>query len=343
MTSASVPGSAPLGGTDQLVRLRDPAGLLAAVPVLLGFRPENSLVLIGTGGPSGRRLGLTLRVDLPRAGERRAVCEAAARSLLAGGPTGAAVVVVAGPGRRTAPRAAADVGGSARSALRRHGLVVHTALWTGSISAGARWACLDGCCRGAVPDPTGTELAAAAVAAGQVLRPDRAALAALVAPVDRARLRRRDRMLAAHSDGERPPDADPDAAGRDIVEAAIGDAAVGRLVLDDDRVVGLAVALTDPVVRDLALARSAGPDAAAAEQLWAALARESPDPEAAEPAALLAACALLRGDGALAGVALDRAERAWPGHRLTRLLRSVAELGVAPDIVRRCMFPEGDR
>ena len=51
--------------------------------------------------------------------------------------------------------------------------------------------------------------------------------------------------------------------------------------------------------------------------LPAALHDASPDPEAAEPATLLAACALLRGDGALAGIVLDRAQQAWPGHRLS--------------------------
>ncbi len=69
---------------------------------------------------------------------------------------------------------------------------------------------------------------------------------------------------------------------------------------------------------------------AAAEQLWAALARETPAPEAAEPAALLAVSALLRGDGALANVALDRAAEAWPGHLLSRQLRAVASSGLAP-------------
>ena len=65
--------------------------------------------------------------------------------------------------------------------------------------------------------------------------------------------------------------------------------------------------------------------------------RETPDPEAAEPAALLAACALLRGDGALAGIALDQAEQAWPGHRLTGLLRAAWQAGMSPDQVRECL------
>ena len=75
------------------------------------------------------------------------------------------------------------------------------------------------------------------------------------------------------------------------------------------------------------------------ERVWAALVREMPDPEAAEPAALLAACALLRGDGALAGIALYRAEQAWPGHRLTGLLRAVWAAGMPPERVRECFCP----
>ena len=90
-------------------------------------------------------------------------------------------------------------------------------------------------------------------------------------------------------------------------------------------------------VRDAALARCAASDVDGAEHLWAALTRETPDPEAAEPAVLLAACALLRGDGALAGIALDRAEQAWPGHRLTRLLRAVWAAGIPPERVRECL------
>ena len=83
--------------------------------------------------------------------------------------------------------------------------------------------------------------------------------------------------------------------------------------------------------------RGTGIAADGAEHLWAALVRETPDPEAAEPAALLAACALLRGDGALAGIALDRAEQAWPGHRLSRLLRAVWAAGIPPERVRDCL------
>jgi hypothetical protein len=123
-------------------------------------------------------------------------------------------------------------------------------------------------------------------------------------------------------------------AGLAVVDAAINDTAAGRLVLSDAGVVALATALGIGEVRAAALQHCLGPRAAAAEQLWAALARETPDPEAAEPATLLAVSALLRGDGALANIALDRAERAWPGHAFSTLVRGAAEAGLRPSLVR---------
>ena len=47
------------------VSLSDPGDLIAVTPVLLGFVPRSSLIAMALGGASGRRLGLTLRIDLP--------------------------------------------------------------------------------------------------------------------------------------------------------------------------------------------------------------------------------------------------------------------------------------
>ena len=47
------------------VRISDPGEVAAALPHLLGFRPEESVVVVGLGGPSGGRVGLTVRADLP--------------------------------------------------------------------------------------------------------------------------------------------------------------------------------------------------------------------------------------------------------------------------------------
>jgi hypothetical protein len=361
MTSFSAASPAALPPAP-LVRMRDPGELLAALPFLMGFHPRDSLVVVAFGGASGRRVGLTQRVDLPPPEHAAAVCAALAGNLLHASPAGVGVLVVGGtasagpPGGAAAPPHA-DLVRSATAAIEGHGVPVRLRAWAASTDAGAAWACYDDCgCRGVLPDPGATTMAATAVAAGVLVHADRAELERLVAPGDPAVLRRRERLLTRAVDAGCGPDtAVYGAAGAEgpptdvlpqpgdvgsavaVVEAALADAAAGRLRLDDGRVLALALALTDPLVRDDALVRCAAPGAESAEQLWAALTRETPDPEAAEPAALLAACALLRGDGALAGIALDRAEQAWPGHRLTGLLRAAWRAGMRPEQVRECL------
>jgi len=262
---------------------------------------------------------------------------------------GAAVLVVSGepPDTRAESEAVPprpELVAVVTAALEGCGIPVRMRAWVAGTAGGAPWACYDECgCRGVLPDPGATPLAATAVAAGVVVHPDRAELERLVAPVAPEVLRRRERLLtravdtASRTAGTRSSEESGDGGARAVVDAALADAAEGRLRLDDGRVLALALALADPLVRDATLVRCAVPGAESAEQLWAALARETPDPEAAEPAALLAACALLRGDGALAGIALDRAERAWPGHRLTGLLRAAWQAGMRPEQVRECL------
>jgi hypothetical protein len=345
MASPDVPRSTATELGPSVLSVRDQGELIAAVPVLIGFHPRDSLVLLATGGESGRRIGLTLRIDLPPPGpgaraEAEAVADAAVRGLLLDAPAGAAVIVVGGAGGSGPPH-------GALVDLVVHRLEGHTVGWAESTAAGAHWACYDPCgCAGSLPDPASTPLAVSAVVGGQVVRGEREELERLVAPADAGRLRRREELLIraadeATRDGttgiDTGIDTGADAVVETVVDPAIADAAAGRLVLDDTRVLALAGALVDPAVRDVAMLRCAGPDAAAAEQLWTALVRETPDPEAAEPAALLAVSALLRGDGALANVALERAERAWPGHRLTGILRSITEAGVRPARVRECL------
>lgn len=326
-----------------VARVRNPGELVAVVPVLLGFHPRDSLVLIGTSGASGRRVGLTLRVDLPAPEDTALVCRSAADSILAGDPAGAAVVVLGGGREGTGGLPRRDVVDAAVRELTRVGVPAHTMVWAPRTSAGARWACYDSCgCSGELPDPAATAAAVAAVASGQVVYPDRADLERQVAPADPERLRRRHALLDREVD--EALDADDPAAQAPTealavhwaaLEGALTATTAGRLVVDDAMVLALAAALRVPAIRDIALASCAGPRAAHAEQLWAALARETPDPEAAEPATMLAVAALARGDGALANVALDRAQAAWPGHRLSVLLLQAVGAGLSPEQLRR--------
>lgn len=334
------------------IRIRDTGELIAAVPALLGHHPRDSLVLIATGGPSGRRIGLTLRIDLPAPRRTDPVVADVVGCLLRDRPANAVVIVLGGLESGGSESGGFGPGGSASpprgrlvrlltDALGRHGVPTTAAVWAESTAAGALWTCYGGCrCVGRLPDPASSVIAAAVVAQGLVIHPDRAALERTVAAADPDRIRRRERLLARDdaASGDIEPPAVAVAAGVAAVDSAVAAVAADRFVLDDATVVTLARALGDTRVRDTVLPRCAGPSATAVERLWTVLVRELPDPEAAEPAALLAVSAMLRGDGALTTVALDRAERAWPGHRLTRLLRVAADAGVRPDQLREWLL-----
>ena len=470
MTRFPPPSPFPLPGLDSPVRVGT-EGLLTALPVLLGFHPRDSLVLVATGGPGGRRVGLTLRVDLPPPEDPllvESLCRAAADALARDAPSGAAVIVVGGAERGSAREGAAGEGGAGKggagkggagersedqvpprsdvaiaavAALQSAGVGVHTATWAAEIEAAAPWRCypLHDCgCVGVLPDSSGTVLAATAVARGTVVRGSREELARLVEPEEpdagMGRSARRaggvggagggggaargadpdgggsarggrvdgqrggdggvagerggaegvagqgagtegvagERGVTVGGGGGRAGDAggagDPDgssggadgaaAGGRPDLRApggsrtgararprwpadpvhalhvAVEAAAGGRLTVDAEFVRIMSAAFRRTRFRDVALSTCTGVDAPAAEQVWAALARTCRGPAAADPAALLAVCALARGDGALANVALERAERVRPAHRLTRDLRTAMAAGWGPTEIR---------
>ena len=64
--------------------------------------------------------------------------------------------------------------------------------------------------------------------------------------------------------------------------------------------------------------------------LWTECTRRAPAPLDAAPATLLAVSAWLRGDGAMANVALDAGARQRPGLRARRLLREALAACVPP-------------
>src|SRR6185436_1598761 len=183
------------------ISLSEPGDLIAATPALLGFVPRSSLVAMALGGASGRRLGLTLRVDLP---PPEYVVEAAAKvvgGVLLDHPA-AVVVIVVGPGGDAGPPAIEFVE-RVVAGLAEHGVDACHALWTESTAAGSRWRCYGEClCTGLVPPPSTSPLMAAARAEGRVVHADRSDLERLVAPLDEAVLRRREALLDSAVDAE---------------------------------------------------------------------------------------------------------------------------------------------
>src|SRR5699024_11047389 len=228
------------------------------------------------------------------------------------------------------------------------------------VRANLRWSWSEqGACDGSVPDPTQSAMAGNIARQRRVRLGRRADLAELLTPDSAEQLARRSTGLDAAVDrldgcdcspvcdcGEsggsgaapRPRSYDGARQGFESNCATVGRALVrlraGSLQLSDPEIVRIAVALSDVRVRDACLALASPPGSSAAltaENLWIALTRATPCPERAEPAALLGYSAYLRGDGALADIALRTALRASPEHVLAGLLERALRKGVTPD------------
>lgn len=307
------------------VRLNDLAELLAGIPVVLGFHPEDSLVLITLRGKDPCWLGLTLRADLAPPEHHRALVD---RLLAPVRRSGADTVVLAVIGGTADPPSFRDLVERTRAALSGVDIPVAHAVWAESTHSDAHWECFDEMgCGGRLPDQRSTVLAAAMTAVGSVTFGSRDELARLFEPPDEDTAARRGNLL----DQAGIEDESTSVERLATVRAAVAD---GRTPTEDEDVVRLGVALSDYTVRDVCLGYALSEQAADAERLWLDLVRALPAPERAEPAVLLAMSAYLRGNGGLANIAVENAELALPGHTLAVLLRTAIGLGLAPERMR---------
>nr|BFF00286.1 DUF4192 domain-containing protein [Streptoalloteichus tenebrarius] len=292
--------------------------------------------MIALGGEEPHQLGVCLRADLVPPEHHHDLAEKLLRPLLSHRARGVFLLVVGGGGADPPVHLPQrELVAVVDRVLDGGGVPVLHSLWTAKIEAGAPWCCYhEPDCAGTVPDPASTPTAAAAAVAGWVTFDTREDVAAQLAPEDAETMSRRAALLTSAT-----AEAEQDrvlsgaaAARRDLatVRDAVRATAEGRLELDDATVIRLAVALSDPRVRDACLSWGGGDAAAAAERLWLGLVRATPPPERAEPASLLAIAAYVRGDGALAAIAVDVAEEARPGHRVATLLRTALQIGVPP-------------
>jgi uncharacterized protein DUF4192 len=339
--------------------IRSPEEAVSAVPYMLGFHPEDSLVVLGYGGPYG---ACALRIDLPRsAGEAEEVAGHAA-GMLTANEFPAALLVGYGPHDQVAPvlmtvRAAMDE----RDIDVREMLRVEQDRWWS-------YACTDPeCCPadGAAFDIRATVVAAQATVAGQVVLADRAELTGTVAPLggpargslrwatrraeSRLRawgaagagatgppdrrveeglplVRRLLRRVAGPRGGEltaRPGDLPADLPG-DLHGDVFGD------LLGDDEVAWLGLLLTHVRVRDEAWVRIDAEEPDVHVELWRYVTRRVEERYVPAPACLLAYAAFMAGDGGLANVALDRALEVDPDYSMALLLRDLIRLGVPP-------------
>ncbi|MFI5834333.1 DUF4192 domain-containing protein [Micromonospora sp. NPDC051300] len=343
--------------------VRSPADLVAAVPYLLGFHPADSVVVVAV---RGRRVVFAARGDLPEPGTDPGPAARHLAQVVARQDADAATVVGYGPAARVT--GAVDAVGGALDAA---GLVVLDAL---RVTEGRWWSYLCGepaCCPadGTPYDPAASQVSAAAVFAGQVALPDRAALAAQVAPLDgpvRLAMRRATgaarRRLAALT-GVDPSGVDPSGVDSSGVDSsgvdssgggpsgggpAGGRRGEGRAVRSagtaavraafrrhrrGERLDDDEVAWLTVLLTHLAVrdhAWSRTDGRDADISLWTDVFRRAEPDLTAAPGSLLSFAAWRAGHGALAAVALERVLATHPEYPLAALLDDALRRGVPP-------------
>ena len=316
-------------------RFDRPGSLIAALPAVLGFVPEKSLVLVSL---EGGRMGAVMRADLA-ADLTENITRLAGIAATSGADTVVAVIVDEDGAQ--CPMCNADhqrLCDALTEALAKVDVGLYAAHVVDRVESGGRWCCVDGCgAHGDVEDPSASPLAAAAVLDGRRLYRRRADLQAVIAVADPDRAAAlvepiRTRAARRHADWQ----ADPDGCGRRDVETVM---AVATQVRDgvqpaDNELAALACGLNDVAVRDTLYALAVGADAGAVEALWATLARTLPDPWRVEVLVLLAFSAYARGDGPLAGLSLEAALRSDPDHRMAGMLDTALQSGMRPEQIR---------
>jgi hypothetical protein len=316
-------------------RLSNPGAFVASLPAVLGFVPEKSLIVVSL---VRGELGAVMRVDL--ADDLSDQIEHLAELAGSSGATSAVGVVVDVDGALCAICLADynDLFDDIGDVLDERGVVLQAGLVVDKIEIGGQWQCLDGCGeRGEVADPSASPLAAAAVLEGRRLYGRRADVQAVLALTDPGRTAALAEPIAARGlEREEAVRMDPDACARQDVKAAIAAAEqVSRGdTLDDAQLAILASGLTDLVVRDTLYALAVGTDAGPAEALWALLSQTLPAPWRVEALVLLAFSAYARGDGPLAGIALEEALRIEPTHRMGEMLDRALRAGMRPEQIQ---------
>ncbi|MFD5339567.1 DUF4192 domain-containing protein [Streptomyces hawaiiensis] len=364
-------------GGEHQVTLRTPAELADALPYLLGYRPEDSIVLVALHDRDGRgRFGGRARLGIPANADD---WPSAARQLSHG--------LVTGSERRGArPESMVaflcqepDKGQSGRQVMERLrplaqrlrvecgslGVVVVEAL---CISEGRYWSyCCDNatCCspEGARMGLPGTSvLAAAATYAGIQVRGTLRELRARLLPWENAAALEQEAALDTASmalvpkildDAGRVAVADEtlELAGRILDRFAEAQAVSGMLLADlrDDELLGhdeaarLILGLQDRATRDRAAEWMEGDEAERALRLWRTLARRCVGPygeHAAAPLTLVGWVAWSTGDELEAREALAMALGADPDYLFARLLHQACNEGLDPESIRSCLRAE---
>lgn len=333
----------PVTANTSTLKLRTPSDIVDAVPHLVGFQPENSLVCMSLRGPR-KRLGVVSRADLPPVRFARQFATETARYLDHDGAQHVIAVFYPpdeGPknGRLIALVPALEKALDKRRINLIEVLCVYDGRW---------WSLLcddDECCPpdGTPIDQRRTSLVAAEMAAsGRVVFKSRAELERTLEPLRGAAARdMRAELSRVRSDvqrriaaGQRAEVAAESIAFYDAAVRVRQEVAETATSIRSDDAARLIVALDDVLVRDHILTWAEGERAEALQRLLGELAPRAMKGHEAPVLTAYALTCYVQGEGAVAGIAVDRALSADPGYNLARLLDDALLRCVNPAVLR---------
>lgn len=332
----------------------NPGDLIAAIPAMLGFVPERSLlVMVLTDSAcdppiESAYVFAAMRFDLQLppgliGDPAELMAAAVTRVCDSAGSTEVLAVMIDDRAtiadRNTHAMLLADL--ALHLAENRIGLESSWA--TAAIEPDSPWWSLLGpTTEGVITDPKSSVLTAAVVAEGQPVYSSRSERVALIEPDQEAVERVGELLPAARAEvldryAAKRRSGDDDGGTRWGCERALGLIAAcdAGHVLTDRESAQLAAVFADDRVRDGLLSTALSNYRRSAESLWEHLTRTLPSPERAQPAVLLAYSAYVRGDGVLAGIAVQTALDADPYHRFAILLEGALEIGLDPYSMRQ--------
>lgn len=296
------------------------AGLLAAIPALLGFTPHNSVVAVGFVGP---RVLCVIRVDA----NPEATLAQAAVVLARHNADSVMLIAVAERGTAASDHALTVIANS-RDAFTIRGIDITANVHTDAIAHGASWLDHETGEAGLIDDPTLSPATTATIMEGRAVRDSRDAIADSYTPTTS------DWIIGDATDEAHRTAAEQ---GADHFAATTLAELVAVTTTNEQPSLDLAaragILITENVeARDAMLSIGRYP---AAIDVTAAIARQTAGQPRIEALTVAGYAAYVRGDGAAANIALDAAETEADAHHLERprllgLLRAAVEAGITP-------------
>lgn len=312
-----------------MTTVTSPTDLLAAVPFLIGYEPSDAIVLMALVDDS---ITMAMRIDFPNR-----ITSDEVRSLTAkiSKEQAEAVLMVS-----YIPEDFADADQVIKSITQeleeadiplRESIIVLAGRWRSLVCIDEKCCPIEG---SPLPILSESRVAVEEIAKGKPLPfQDLKSMSDSLEPLleDEVLLEMMSRI--APIDYESDPVSEQ-RSGAEAVVDFLHDFSIEGICKDRRLVAKLLVRLKDLQVRDYALGSVSEEDSDLHYSAWRWLMRRAPIGYVAAPAVIFAAICYERGDGALANLALERAERDEPDYPMARLLSQVFRSGQPPTLFR---------